>query len=79
MTMEGFDRLKKAYNLDGKFEDFPKLVAHVIDSLEVTKKNFVHVHLVEDCCSYVIFSKNYLGDKETSIFLTFDEMSKLTT
>uniref|UniRef100_A0A914DFE3 Uncharacterized protein n=1 Tax=Acrobeloides nanus TaxID=290746 RepID=A0A914DFE3_9BILA len=70
MTVEGFDRLKKAYNLDCKFEDFPKLVAHVIDSLEVTKKNFVHVHIVEDYCSV-----NFVKSDEWHFMLNFKVIS----
>jgi hypothetical protein len=56
VNSKDFDCLKKAHNLDCKFEDFPNLVAGVVDKLK--ESSHLQLHIAEDTCRYVIFTKN---------------------
>uniref|UniRef100_A0A914DSX3 F-box domain-containing protein n=1 Tax=Acrobeloides nanus TaxID=290746 RepID=A0A914DSX3_9BILA len=62
-----FDFVKKAYNLDCKFEDFPNLVAGVVDKLK--ESSHLQLHIAEDTCRVIFHVEDVHFELNINLYL----------
>uniref|UniRef100_A0A914EQ44 Spindle assembly abnormal protein 6 N-terminal domain-containing protein n=1 Tax=Acrobeloides nanus TaxID=290746 RepID=A0A914EQ44_9BILA len=68
VTPNDFERLKKTHKLDCKFEEFPKLMADVIENLDTSKDSFVHLHITEGTCFVIFHGENVHFALKTKLY-----------